>query len=164
MHEFVTILMDSAILSFGFLPWFWKVSHFVPCLIFWFDTFCSYTFFFNVLCSLFLVTAVVWRVSGVYWFQCWKWDITHSCIFSWRYVLVTGENEILHTLVTSTCWLVFATFAKILSSCVRMVFSNYLVYNPCADNWFTIFLILNFCHWGPPWFQQGVWFTFIIWP
>lgn len=26
VHEFVTILMDSAILSFGFLPWFWKWS------------------------------------------------------------------------------------------------------------------------------------------
>ncbi|XP_073310177.1 CAAX prenyl protease 1 homolog [Primulina huaijiensis] len=26
LHEFVTILMDSAILSFGVLPWFWKRS------------------------------------------------------------------------------------------------------------------------------------------
>ncbi|XP_075493012.1 CAAX prenyl protease 1 homolog [Primulina tabacum] len=26
LHEFVTILMDSAILSFGLLPWFWKRS------------------------------------------------------------------------------------------------------------------------------------------
>ncbi|KAJ4905570.1 CAAX prenyl protease 1-like protein [Raphanus sativus] len=26
VHEFVTILMDSAILFFGFLPWFWKIS------------------------------------------------------------------------------------------------------------------------------------------
>lgn len=25
VHEFVTILMDSAILFFGILPWFWKV-------------------------------------------------------------------------------------------------------------------------------------------
>ncbi|GAY51453.1 hypothetical protein CUMW_134310, partial [Citrus unshiu] len=27
VHEFVTILMDSAILLFRILPWFWKVSH-----------------------------------------------------------------------------------------------------------------------------------------
>ncbi|KAL0846082.1 hypothetical protein Bca101_019328 [Brassica carinata] len=26
VHEFVTILMDSAILFFGILPWFWKIS------------------------------------------------------------------------------------------------------------------------------------------
>jgi STE24 endopeptidase len=26
VHEFVTILMDSAILFFGILPWFWKMS------------------------------------------------------------------------------------------------------------------------------------------
>ncbi|CAH2069234.1 unnamed protein product [Thlaspi arvense] len=33
VHEFVTILMDSAILFFGILPWFWKISGgFLPML------------------------------------------------------------------------------------------------------------------------------------
>lgn len=31
VHEFVTILMDSAILFFGILPWFWKVIHWLFC-------------------------------------------------------------------------------------------------------------------------------------
>lgn len=66
VHEFVTILIYSAILLFRVLPWFWKVS----------DEFClvvshlllNHPWFVG---NFFSYTAEIQRFCGVTWPQCW---------------------------------------------------------------------------------------------
>ena len=89
VHEAVTILMDTAILYYKVLPWFWKVKT-NPLLQS--ISLCKY-FGWSFLSS------EIWRISYKGWFECWEWDNTHPCILSWCHGLVTGTNEITTVLV-----------------------------------------------------------------
>ena len=80
VHEAVTILMDTTILYYKVLPWFWKVKT-NPLLQS--ISLCKY-FGWSFLSS------EIWRISYKGWFECWEWDNTHPCILSWCHGLVTG--------------------------------------------------------------------------
>lgn len=87
VHEFVTILMDSAILYFRILPWFWKVSDWAFLLR---SRFCL-----SAHCWLrvsFLIADIT-RLFDIPWSQCREWNISHTFIFSRSYGLVTGAYE-----------------------------------------------------------------------
>lgn len=73
-HEFVSILMESAILYFGVLPWFWKVS--IQCVFSKFSI--SYCIFHHVI----YIVCITLQKSG-------SFLVTAG---------LNAENEILRTL------------------------------------------------------------------
>lgn len=104
VHEFFTIFMDSMILYYGILPWFWKVSGCI-CELWWTSPTPQLTAVLKIVVPVawfLIVITEIGRISTGGWPKCREWDNADPCVLSWFDDLVTGADIKIITLKDMT--------------------------------------------------------------